>query len=306
MAKKKTVNETPRARFGYLLYDEILLRIEEGKLDSYDIVYTKDTRQCFIITPELKPMAIHSRVYVFGSIEEAIENLNTSVDTYIGQVVSILDGEVYRGYIVNKGNDGKYFVTPLYEHPTDIDYNTLGNKPIENKIGTYNHPIILNELETGMYNISGKYKVTSIDETEYLTGERRLVLVNNMGTTSTIKVVTADGIINFIVSNNEIISDRVVTESYLKDKGYTTETYVEEKIKELDIISRNEIDQYIENYISTVLGAMIDEKLDVILDEKFDEKFDERFDERFQFVTDEQVYDLFDSDDDGVLDFLES
>ena len=163
MAKKKTVNETPRARFGYLLYDEMLLRIEEGKLDSYDVVYTKDTRQCFVITPELEPMAIHSRVYVFGSVNEAVESLNTSNDTYIGQVISILDGEVYRGYIVNKGNDGKYFVTPLYEHPTEIDYDTLGNKPIENKTGTYNNPVILRDLETGLYNVVGKYKITSTE-----------------------------------------------------------------------------------------------------------------------------------------------
>ena len=160
-------------------------------------------------------------------------------------------------------------------------------------MGTYNSPIILGDLPTGIYNICGKYKVTSDNDKEYLSGERRLVLVNNMGTTSTIKVVTADGIINFIVSNGEIISDKVVTESYLKDNGYTTESYVDERIKELDLVQRSEIDAYISNYISQSLDVIIDEKIDAALEEKF------------QPFADEYVYDLFDSNNDGVLDFLQ-
>ena len=292
--KKKTTTPTEtRAKFGFLNYEDMLVKIAEGKLDQYDIVFSKDRKEVFILNEQLEPIAMHSKVYVYETVEKANEQLNINTDTYEGQIVSILNGDVYYGYIVNKDSLGTYYVKPLYEHAEPINYDTLGNKPIENLMGTYNSPIILGDLPTGIYNICGKYKVTSDNDKEYLSGERRLVLVNNMGTTSTIKVVTADGIINFIVSNGEIISDKVVTESYLKDNGYTTESYVDERIKELDLVQRSEIDAYISNYISQSLDVIIDEKIDAALEEKF------------QPFSDEYVYDLFDSNNDGILDFLQ-
>lgn len=304
MAKTKTNTKTTttpaniRAKFGFLNYDDMILRIAEGKLDAYDIVFSKDQKQVFIINDKLEPIAMHSKVYVYESVEKANETLNINTDTYEGQIVSILNGDVYYGYIVNKNELGAYYVKPLYEQER-IDYDTLGNKPIENKIGTYNNPIILSELPTGMYNICGKYKVTNEDEKEYLTGERRLVLVNNMDTTSTIKVVTADGIMDFIVSNGEVLLDKVITLNYLNEHGYTTETYVNERIKELDYVSKKEINTYIENYISSVLNTMIDERLDVVLDQKIENKL------QTMAISEDEICSLFDDNDNGILDFLE-
>ena len=297
MAKKRTIiTPTPadtRAKFGFLTYDDMIARIADGKLDAYDIVFSKDQKQVFIVNEELEPIAMHSKVYVYESIEKANEALNTNTDTYEGQVVSILNGDVYYGYIVNKNEYGVYYVKPLYEHAEPIDYDTLGNKPIENKTGTYNNPIILAELPTGIYNICGKYKVTSEDEKEYLTGERRLVLVNNMGITSTIRVVATDEIENFIVKDGNIISDRVVTERSLKEYGYTTEDYVNERIKELDIVQRNEIEEYIRNFITKEIETIINQKVDTVLNDKL------------QPLNDDDVRGLFDRDKNGILDFLQ-
>ena len=295
MANNKTTT-TPantRAKFGFLNYEDMIARIAEGKLDQYDIVFSKDQKQVFIINESLEPVAMHSKVYVYESVEKANEALNENTDTYVGQIVSILNGDVYYGYIVNKDAKGSYYVKPLYEHSETIDYDTLGNNPIENKVGTFNAPIILAELPTGTYNICGKYKVTANDEKEYLTGERRLALVNNMGDTSTIKVVTADGIINFVVKNGEVISDRVITESSLKEHGYTTESYVDERIQELDLVQRHEIDEYIKNYISNELEDTINEKINTALNSKL------------QPIKEDDVLSLFDSDKNGVLDFLQ-
>lgn len=294
--KKKITTVAPtdtRAKFGFLNYEDMLLKIAEGKLDKYDIIFSKDKKQVFIVNENLKPVAMRSKVYVYESVEKANDELNINTDTYEGQIVSILNGDVYYGYIVNKDAKGSYYVKPLYEHAEPIDYNTLGNKPIENLMGTFNTPIILADLPTGLYNICGKYKVTSEDDKEYLTGERRLVLVNNMGTASTIKVVTADGIINFIVKDGVIISDRVVTESSLKEHGYTTKDYVDERIKELDTVIKNEIDVYIQNFITKELETMITEKVNTALNSKL------------QPLDDDAVFGLFDSDKNGILDFLQ-
>lgn len=294
--KKKTTTVAPtdtRAKFGFLNYEDMLVKIAEGKLDQYDIVFSKDRKEVFILNEQLEPVAMHSKVYVYETVEKANEALNNNTDTYVGQIVSILKGDVYYGHIVNKRSDGLFYAKPLYEHAEPINYDTLGNKPIENITGTFNSPIILGELSTGIYNVCGKYKITSSNDKEYLAGERRLVLVNNMGITTTIKVVTADGIINFILKDGNVISDRVVTESQLKDQGYTTETWVDARIKELDLVQRNEIDAYIQNYISLALDTMIDEKVTTAINKKL------------QPLTDEAVYDLFDRNDDGILDFLQ-
>ena len=114
-----------------------------------------------------------------------------------------------------------------------------------------------------------------------------------MGTTSTIKVVTADGIINFIVKDGVILSDRVVTESSLKEHGYTTEEYVNERIKELDLVQRSEIDVYIQNFISKELDKVIDQKIDTVMEDKLVP------------LEYDAVFGLFDSNKDGILDFLQ-
>ena len=74
----------------YINQNEISERIENGQLDAFDIIYTKDTHLCFIISPELTPIEIKSKVFVFTSVEEAEEELNNSSYTYEGQIVSIL------------------------------------------------------------------------------------------------------------------------------------------------------------------------------------------------------------------------
>ena len=287
MAKKTTTTTAPkndnvRAKFGYLNYEDMLLKISEGTLDQYDIVFGKDTKEVYIITEDLEPKAMHSKVYVFESVVKAEEELNNSTDTYAGQIVSILSGNVYVGHIVNKGTDGKFSVTPLNESSESLDYDTLGNKPIENKMGTYDVPVILSELNTGIYNVFGKYKVTPTDETEYLTGERRLTIVNNMGSTVTIKMMATDGIMNFVISGGNIISDKYITESYLTGKGYTTESYIDEKIQELELVSRKEVDEYVTTHVETIMEQMIEEKLDTALNKKLEN------------IPEAEIYDLFD------------
>ena len=295
MAKKNIiVNPVPvdtRAKFGFLAYDDMLARIADGQLDQYDIIFSKDTKQVFIINENLEPVAMRSKVYVYDTVEEANEALNTNTDTYEGQVVSIKMGDVYYGHIVNKNAKGTYYVKPLYEHAEPIDYDTLGNKPIENLTGTFNNPIILVDLPTGLYNICGKFKVTADHEREYLVGENRLVLINNMGTTATIKVASSNEIMDFIVSNGEVISDKVITESSLENRGYTTKEYVDDRIKELDLVQRSEIEQYIRDFITKELEKIIDTKVDTALENKL------------LPLGYDDVFGLFDANDDGILDF---
>ena len=115
---------TERVKFAYLTYDDMLLRLESGEINEYDVIFSKDKLTTYIITADLKPIELKSRVYVFDSIEDAEKVLNESSDTYVGQIVSILYEDTYKGYIVNKKN-GRYNVTPLCQDSKAIDSNTL-------------------------------------------------------------------------------------------------------------------------------------------------------------------------------------
>ena len=76
-----------RAKWAYLSYDSIQTKINEGVLDAYDIIYTKDSHENVIISPDLEIWSVRSRIYVFDSVEEANTQLNANTDTYIGQML---------------------------------------------------------------------------------------------------------------------------------------------------------------------------------------------------------------------------
>ena len=59
-----------RAKYAYLSYDGMISKITDGTLDGYDIVYCNDTHENYVISPELEPLSVRSRVYVFDSVEE--------------------------------------------------------------------------------------------------------------------------------------------------------------------------------------------------------------------------------------------
>lgn len=275
------MSQKTRAKYGYLTYNDMLIRITDGELDAYDIVYTKDTRETFVITPELEPMSIKSRVYVFDSTIEAEEYLNSTTDAYVGQIISVLYGDTYRGYIVNESSD-KYYVVPLYAHPEPIDYNTLGNKPITSLTGTLEDTIIISSLDIGTYSINGRYKITESDVTVHLNPNYNLFLIDKTEEQITIKIISSTEIINYVIVDDEIVkNDKIITEEFLKEKGYATVSYVDGKIATLDVITKEEA----ETYISTI----VNEKFETALNDKIDE----RIDAKIQSANDDQIASLF-------------
>lgn len=269
-----------RAKFGYLTYSNMLQKIDDGVLNAYDFVFTKDTKEYYIITEELEPLAIKARIYVFNSVEEAENALNNAGDTYVGQIVSILDGDVYRGYIVNYSY-GKYNVVPLYKDPSKIDYNTLLNIPIKNLVGSLENNIIVSNLSSGTYKIKGQYQITENSDTFYLSSDGDLLIVDDSDGIL-IKRITSDAITDFKVSDGSIIEQSdYVTDTFLNENGYVTSKYVDSKILALDESIKTEMKKYVQD--------MIDKNLDDIIDEKVNEKIEEKIKE----TTNEEVQDLF-------------
>lgn len=267
-------------KFGFLTVKQMLNAINSHQLQTYNICFTKDTHQIFVIKENLEPLEIHSRVYVFDSISEAETKLNESTDTYIGQVVAILDNDTYRGYIVNQ-KSGKFTVTPLWEHSEPIDYDTLGNRPIVNLVGTLDEPIMVSELDDGIYRIKGQYKISDLEKTIYLSASDILMTVSKNNQNTEIKKITSDDITDYIITNSDIYKNTYVTERYLKDNNYTTTSYVDTKIEALEV----SINEDMKSYVQTVIEKFFTEELD--------KRIDDRIDEKIVPMSDSQIRNLF-------------
>ena len=271
---------TDRIKFAYLTYDDMLSKLESGDLNEYDIIYSKDKYVTYLITEELKPLQLRSRVYVFDSVSEAEIKLNESTDTYTGQVVSILYNDTYRGYIVNQ-KSGKFTVTPLWEHSEPIDYDTLGNRPIINLVGTVGKPIMVSELDDGIYRIKGQYKISDLEETIYLSASDIIITVLKNNQNIEIKKITSDDITDYIIDNSDISKNTYITEQYLKDNNYVTTAYVDTKIEALELSIKEDMQDYVQEAITEIIG------------EELDKKIDDRIDEKIVPMSDSQIRNLF-------------
>ena len=272
-----------RAKWAYLPYNSIQQKIDGGKLDQYDVVYTSDTHENLVISPDLELWSVKSRIYTFDSVDEANRILNTNTDTYKGQIVAILNSDKYRGYIVNQNENGNYFVTPL--SPDEIDYNTLGNRPIENLVGTFENPIMVSTLLSGIYKIKGQYKITNEDETVYLSADGDLFLIEISDDVKYIKRFTKDLICDFTIDADGVTKKKYITDEYLRECGYASTEYVDTKMTALEETIKADIETYIESIVEQV----ITEKVDTIINERFEEKFNDNI----EGITEEEVRNLF-------------
>lgn len=263
-----------RSNLAYINENEILERISKGVINVHDVVYTKDTHVIYIISPDLVPIEIKARVYAFDSVAEAETALNAATDTYIGQIVSILYGEAYTAYIVNKNYKNEYYVTPLSSDNGQVDYNTLGNRPIINLVGTLDEPILIEALENGIYSVKGQYKISNQFETIYLSATNNLFVVEKTTNVVYIKKITSTEIIDYTITSEYIQTSQIATTAYIESCGYATTSYVDEKIASLDCITQEQVDTYVKELVIEIIDELLDERIDVKLDEKLQESDD--------------------------------
>ena len=274
--------KTNRFKLGYLNYNEISARIECGDLTVFDVVYTKDTHEAILITPEYSLLSIKSKVYCYPDVTTAENALNEATDTYEGQIVSIISNEVYVGYIVNRDYNGRFFVTPLCEMGGSVDYNALANKPVTNLVGTYEEPILIETLDNGIYSIKGQYCISEQIETIYLSATNILFLVEKIEDKTHIKKITSAEIIDYVISAEGIEISSMATTAYIESCGFATTTYVDNKLAALNFITQEEVDTYVKELVQSSIDEILDERIDAKLDERLQEAEDDSVMELFQ------------------------
>lgn len=261
-----------RVKYAYLDYSDISTRIENGEIDQYDVVFTKDTHEQYLIKDDLSLLNIKSRIYCFDSIISAKEKLNSNTDTYEGQIVAIADNNsgVYHGYIVNKSND-EYIITSLTDNGNKIDYDSLVHRPIINKTGSLANPLTIGELDNGLYSVSGEYRIFSEYPTIFSSSINHLFVVEKENDKIYVKDVSAKKIITYVLFNGQVNIEDVITSNYLTENQYITETDFNAKIKALDFVTRNEISDYVKQitteYLKQNLDSKIDEKINSLIAE---------------------------------------
>lgn len=261
---------TQRAKFSYVNREDITKLINNGNIDANDIIYTKDTHENIFIGSDLSINPIRSKIYRFSDVSSAEKSLNTATDTYEGQIVAILTDGAYTAYIVNKNTGETYYVTKLSEDAKTLNYDNLGNRPIDNLDGTLDDPITISDLATGIYKIRGQYKICSGDITTYLSSNDNFFLVDHDGTEVAIRKITAYNIIDYAVSKNSIVSQtNIPTREWIESQGYVTEASVNEKIAALNFMTKEEVAEYVQNEVLANLEPLIDKRIDLKLNESF-------------------------------------
>ena len=250
-------------KFGWLTSEEMHQAIADGNLDAFDICFTKDTHEINLISSDLTPVALKSKVRIYGSVESAILDINSTSQTYAGEILSIRDDEKFIAYVVNQFADGGYYVSPIYSD-TQIDYNKILNIPIINVEGKVGEPINILDLDDGYYKVSGRFITPKGNEINSITGNFFVIESVNI-TDKIIKRISSDTVIDYYISGDVITYKKYATEEYVQEQGYATEESVDAKIT----ILKQSMTDYIKEYVATTCTLLIKELINQELDHRY-------------------------------------
>ena len=161
----------------------------------------------------------------------------------LGQIVSILVDDKYKGYIVNRDSQGSYYVNKLTED--DISKNGIVYLK-----GTLSNKLIIFELGEGIYSIEGQYQIVP-DGTVYMTGGKELFICSN----GSVHHVNGNSIEKYTVADDGTVN----IETYLTSADlsqYMTITDAQQIIS--DLVSQN-----VENEVIKALGKSIAQQSDI-------------------------------------------
>lgn len=144
--------------------------------------------------------------------------------------------------------------------------------------GTLENEIILSSLIDGIYQIKGQHRITATDPTVYISTSFIYCIIQTIEGKKRIKRITADEIIDYTVKEDlSVTSDAVVTESYLKDKGYADEEYVDAKIVAMESVILDDVESALPGMIAPIVRPVVDEVID----------------EKIQDIDEDDIEDLF-------------
>lgn len=139
------------------------------------------------------------------------------------------------------------------------DYDDLKNAPITNLEGSLSSPILLSELSSGVYRITGNYYVCDTNDTCYIDpGGVNLFFVSDEA--KSILKITSNSMVFFNISDNSysensIPSFEAIT-ALLNDVRKTIPTKVSDLENDSGFITADEVSESVKNYIDENFDAI--------------------------------------------------
>ena len=151
-----------------------------------------------------------------------------------------------------------------------VDFGNGGGIP--EVIGTTERPIILSNLEPGLYRVIGTYKISPNYEMITLTGIHHIAFVSEDDDPN-IKVITDTDITDYIVTDDDVTFVNIyATQKYVAD-NYATKIYVDNKIAAIEA-EISEIVAGLDDRILGIVNNRLDEALNDISEAYINSLFD--------------------------------
>ena len=113
----------------------------------------------------------------------------------------------------------------------DNELETIGTPCFE---GTQESPIILSDLQDGIYEVKGYHKIVPSDASALNTDSRIFVVIESANEIQKIRRITPDDLNTYTVQNETVTNiDAVATESYLDSHGYITQSDIDGKMNKI-------------------------------------------------------------------------
>lgn len=153
----------------------------------------------------------------------------------------------------------------------NLSYDNLTEAPVVNKRGTIVSPVVLSNLETGCYSVSGQYQIGGNLTTTYVPSSNVIVLIEADSAFKYITRIDGKKIIAYTVDleTMEVSSDQFTTQAWVMARGYTTESYVNQAIEDLynRIVSETLVVITKVSQLENDIGYLVSENFDEIDEE---------------------------------------
>ena len=189
----------------YINKSEIQEKINAGVIDSYDVIFAKDTHEMFVVREDLSLFDVTSKSKTYSNVSEAETSLNEDASAYVGEVVSILDSETneYQAYVVNKDSNDRFIVSKV-SSSGDLDDFRKRLLADEYSLG-YNQKNISEVTLAGLKNGDLRSWVWSIPKSTQTGSE---INVTSYGITITIQLDKNNNVVGLLLNGT---STRYIT-----------------------------------------------------------------------------------------------
>lgn len=249
-------------KFAVANHSDIQSLIDKGSLSYPAYVFCRDTNTMVFIDKNTQMQDIKG--FNQTSII-TVEELPT--EGILSNTLYICNG---LGYLSING-----VLVPVFkeisENTNVSSYDNLSEVPIVNKRGTIVSPVVLSDLGVGCYSVSGQYQIGGNLTTTYVPSSNVVVLIDVEDGYKYITRIDGRKVVMYTVAleTMEIVVNEYTTHTWVKEQGYTTESYVNQAIENLynKIINETMVVITKVSQLENDIGYITSENLDEISNE---------------------------------------